>query len=90
MKLGDRVWWLSHARGHWTRKIGVVVLVVPPGQPVINVLSRRYDLSSIKGGVRKDESYLVEVLVEGRRPVLYWPRVHWLQKLAAVTTGALR
>jgi len=80
MKLGDRVWWLSHARGHWTRKIGVVVLVVPPGQPVINVLSRRYDVTSIRGTTRVTESYLVEVLVEGRRSKLYWPLSHWLHK----------
>ena len=61
-------------------KRGVIVLVVPPGEPVSGVLSRRYDVTSIRGVARVTESYLVEVLVEGRRSKLYWPLNHWLHK----------
>jgi hypothetical protein len=84
-KVGDKVRWVSHARGRWTEKIGEVVEVVPPNRGVLLSKYRgSYALGSFssKSNPRLHKSYVVAVPVEEGRPKLYWPRANQLEPLS--------
>lgn len=94
-QLGDKVTWVSQANGGHTRKVGMVVGVIPPGREGADRLRHHIDAlvkagthrSSYGGGLSRDhESYLVEVVVGTPRAkrVLYWP----VTKLLAPATPA--
>jgi hypothetical protein len=74
MQLNDRVEWTSQAAGIETRKVGVIVEVVPPNH---------YPKTK-RGGIgapRNHESYVVRVTQRGGKRIsaLYWPLVSHLR-----------
>lgn len=74
-KLGDEVSWTSQANGGFTKKIGVVVEVIPAGKPIS---SSKFTTLSGGGAPRKEESYVVCVGPKPSsraKPKYYWPRV---------------
>ena len=74
-KVGDLVKWESQSSGHFRRKVGVVMTVVPS-----HMLPRAPEglrLSAGHGTRRRHKSYLVQV---GGRSTLYWPLVKNLRK----------
>jgi hypothetical protein len=82
-KVGDKVRWISHARGRWVEKVGEVVEVVPPHRGVrLSKYRGDYILSSFsKSNPRLRESYVVAVPVKDGKPKLYWPRANQLEPL---------
>jgi hypothetical protein len=82
-KVGDKVRWISHARGRWLEKVGEVVEVVPPNRGVrLSKYKGAYALGSFsKSNPRLHESYVVAVPVENGKPKLYWPRANQLEPL---------
>lgn len=75
MKVGDKVEWESQSLGNWTRKVGVIVAVVPAGRDPKWLAPSGTVIHSLHAYSRNEESYLVQV---GKRRLLYWPRVSWL------------
>ena len=82
-RLGDKVQWRSQAGGYTVDKVGVVVAIVPAGADPWECLPP--GTSGDFGFSRDHESYLV---MRGKRPKLYWPRVTAL-KLIEIPTGVL-
>jgi hypothetical protein len=87
-KVNDRVKWESQSGGYQTTKEGVVTAVVPAGitphDMVANAKAQGWNVGPLVGAgmMRNHESYLVSVERDGKaKPVLYWPRVHWLRKV---------
>jgi hypothetical protein len=80
-QVGDKVRWVSHSRGQWIEKYGVIVEVVPPQRGVLlSKYKGEYNLSSFsKGMPRMHESYVVAVDVENSQSKLYWPRANQLE-----------
>jgi hypothetical protein len=82
-QIGNPVRWVSHSRGRWIEKIGMVVEVVPPQRGVmLDKYRGKYNLSSFsKGMPRLHKSYVVAVKTENGKPKLYWPRANQLEPL---------
>lgn len=82
LNIGDTVSWSSQAQGTTLHKVGVVVVVVPPGTEVQDAL-RDVDTSGYKrlggpGFARDRESYVVGVPPRAGSAslgTLYWPRL---------------
>lgn len=86
-KVGDPVTWGSQSSGSYTVKDGIVVAVVPPGEnATANVPGEMKLMKGCSLGVRKEESYLVQV---DNKPILYWPRTKHLEFTTNIvyTTG---
>jgi len=85
-KVGDKVEWESQGAGSMTRKVGFVWGVVPP-QDWIYVEGYPNHRVMFDGGLRNQESYLIEVAPSGKatkrpaKPKLYWPRASQLRKV---------
>lgn len=85
-KKGDRVQWASTGRGGTTKKVGDIVAVVKAGKYPSEALLKRdselrvmFDQNAMP---RNHESYIVKVIPgKAGTPVLYWPRVHHLDKV---------
>ncbi|HRV91080.1 MAG TPA: hypothetical protein P5526_02830 [Anaerolineae bacterium] len=80
-KIGDKVRWVSHARGKWTEKVGEVIEVVPPHHGVfLGKYKKKYTLGSFsKSNPRLQTSYVVAVKEGNSKPKLYWPRANQLE-----------
>ena len=80
LTVGTRVKWLSQSSGRETKKVGVIVAVVPANARPEKFIPRGYRQNSTNGyGKTRDHtSYLVQVLGKGN--MLYWPRVYTLQR----------
>ena len=85
-QLGSAVRWMSQAGGYRKTKEGVVVLVVPAGEPLTRLKDRLPGLPGLEsaGMSRKHESYVVQV---GKR--LYWPVASRLQVVGAGDAAGL-
>jgi hypothetical protein len=75
MQIGDEVEWTSQAKGSSRTKRGMIVVIVPAGRNVRELVPAGMKVDA-PGAPRATESYLVQV---GRR--LYWPRVSSLQRI---------
>lgn len=80
-KVGDKVRWVSHARGRWKEKVGEIIEVVPPNHGVVLSKYRgKYILSRFgKSNPRLHTSYVVAVPSKSGKPKLYWPRANQLE-----------
>jgi len=80
-KTGDRVSWISQSAGKETTKKGVVAAVVPPDARPEEFIpgGMRKNSTNGYGKSRPHTTYLVRVL--GKGTMVYWPRVHCLEKL---------
>lgn len=80
-KVSDRVKWVSQSAGRETVKKGVVVAVVPPSaRPEAYIPDgMRRNSTNGYGRSRPHTTYLIKVT--GKGSMVYWPRVHCLEKL---------
>lgn len=79
-KIGDTVRWMSQSAGKETVKKGIIVAQVPPHAKPESYIPEgmRRNSSSGYGKPRDHTTYLIKV--HGKGGMLYWPRVHVLQK----------
>lgn len=80
-KKGESVRWVSQSAGKETVKKGVIVAVVPPHAKPEDYIpdGMRRNSSSGYGKPRDHITYLIGVA--GKGSMVYWPRVHVLQKI---------
>jgi hypothetical protein len=80
-KVGESVRWVSQSAGRETVKKGVIVAQVPPHAKPESYIpdGMRRNSSSGYGKPRDHLTYLIKVY--GKGGMLYWPRVHVLQKV---------
>jgi hypothetical protein len=78
--VADRVQWISQSAGRETVKVGVVVAVVPPSARPEDYIpdGMRRNSTNGYGRSRTHTTYLVKV--KGKGSMVYWPRVHCLEK----------
>lgn len=79
-KVGDKVRWVSQSAGNETMKRGIVVAQVPPQAKPDDYIpdGMRRNSSSGYGKPRDHVTYLIKV--HGKGGMVYWPRVHVLQR----------
>lgn len=79
-KLGDNVKWVSQSAGRETVKKGKIVAVVPPDARPEEYIpdGMRRNSTTGYGRSRSHVTYLVKV--HGKGSMVYWPRVHVLEK----------
>lgn len=88
-KVGDKVRWVSHSRGQWLEKVGVIVEIVPPQRGVVLDKYRDdYNLGGFsKGMPRLHKSYVVAVAADKGKSKLYWPRANQLEPVDEADRG---
>jgi hypothetical protein len=79
--IGDKVRWLSQSAGKETVKKGVIVAEVPPDARPEDYIpdGMRKNSTNGYGRSRPHTTYLVKV--SGKGSMVYWPRVHCLEKI---------
>jgi len=80
-QIGDTVTWTSQAGGNAKTKTGKVIMTVPAGMMLSEVLGGFWAKWTIKDNLlrgRDHESYLIQV---GKSRRLYWPLVKYLKKV---------
>lgn len=80
-KVKDQVRWVSQSSGRETVKKGVIVAVVPPQAKPEDYIpdGMRRNSTNGYGKPRDHTTYLI--CVAGKGSMVYWPRVHVLQKV---------
>lgn len=89
--VGDLVRWSSASRGHWRHHSGVVVAVVPAGEPpyMHRPKGARWTWCCDDRSIRRRESYLIALRdgSTGTAGRLYRPRVRHLRHASTASAG---
>lgn len=86
-QVGDTVTWTSQAGGKSKTKTGKVVMTIPAGMMLSEILGGFWATWTIKDNLlreRNHESYLIQV---GKSKRLYWPLVKYLEKVQVIEAG---